>query len=493
LNAEQPQTEQPNAKQPHAKQPHAKQPNVKQPDAKQAQRLVWSLIVAILTMFAAARGAWAADDVIEFLAGSKVEGRVIKIDKEAKTVAFEAKFGENTLTRVFPYGRIHAVTYQGKRYVLNPLPAPAGSTGKPDSGAAKTPGNAGNPSGSSAGKSAVPALRTASAIKTLIEEAGRTPAPWFEEAKLDYPATLDLSWPEKPPGGWNNQTNVGQYLWDVVNPNPSRWASGARLVHYLLENHSPDAVRRVRSQRVLGGMYFNLFQDYARAAYWWQRAGVVLGEPESVSLAECYFRLGNKKMAQELLVDPDRPRANNRLFQGMVKLWGDMGEPAKALKIADLILKSGGEPQMTHLLAGDACRVSGQYANAMKHYQQALDAPVAGKGRVEQTIRRARENLEAVKLFELSDPRRVRDGKHRSSSQGYEGPVEVEVEVQAGRIESVRIVRHTEKQFYAALTDVPRQIIQKQGVKGVDATSRATITAEAVINATAKALAENAR
>lgn len=444
---------------------------------------------------AAAMASWgsgiaAAEDVIEFLAGSKIEGRVIKIDKDAKTVAFEAKVGESTLTRVFPYSRIHAVTYQAKRYVLNPLPASSGSGKTAGTSAGKAAGKA---AGAASGKAAGPTLRSAAAIKALIEEAGREPAAWFEEAKLDYPETLDLTWPEKPEGGWNNQKNVGQYLWDVVNPNPGRWGSGVRLVQYLLENHSPDAKRRNRSERVLGGMYFNLFQDYARAAYWWQRAGVGLGDPESVPLAECYFRLGNKKMAQDLLVDPDRPRANNRIYIGMVKLWGDMGEPAKAVKMADMVLKSGGEPQLAHLHAGDACRVAGQYANAIKHYQLALDAPASGKGKVDQLIRRARENMEAVKLFELSDVKRVKDGKHRASSQGYEGPVEVEVEVQSGRIESVRVIRHAEKQFYAALTDVPRQIIDKQGVKGVDATSRATITAEAVINATAKALAENAR
>ncbi|MFO0817710.1 MAG: FMN-binding protein [Pirellulales bacterium] len=82
-----------------------------------------------------------------------------------------------------------------------------------------------------------------------------------------------------------------------------------------------------------------------------------------------------------------------------------------------------------------------------------------------------------------------RTGEYRAKSLGYEGDVEVEVTVRAYRIEDVKIVDHKEKQFYSALTDMPRQIIKKQTVKGVDATSRATITAEAVLNATAKALA----
>ena len=80
-----------------------------------------------------------------------------------------------------------------------------------------------------------------------------------------------------------------------------------------------------------------------------------------------------------------------------------------------------------------------------------------------------------------------------AESLGYEGPIEVEVKVQYGRIEAVEVTKHKEKQYYSALRDVPQQIIAKQGVKGVDATSKATITAEAVINAAAKALAQGAK
>jgi uncharacterized protein with FMN-binding domain len=84
--------------------------------------------------------------------------------------------------------------------------------------------------------------------------------------------------------------------------------------------------------------------------------------------------------------------------------------------------------------------------------------------------------------------KKVADGSYRALSLGYEGPIEVEVTVRAGRIEDVKVTKHKEKQFYAALTDTPEQIIRKQSVKGVDATSRATITSEAIINASAKAL-----
>jgi len=439
--------------------------------------------LAAIAVVVALAGNLAAADLIEFLSGAKVEGSVTKIDTAAKQVAFDAKIGGRTLSRIYPYGKIHAVTYQGKRYVLNEMSAaPAPKVPRPSGGGddprpAKTPSRP---------------PRSAGNIKTVIEQAGKTPPDWYDSTPLDYPASLDLTWPPKPPGGWNNQKNVGQYLWDVINPNPGRWRSGVRLIHHLLAMHKDDPEKRTRAMRTLGSMYFNLFQDYARAAFWWQQAGVGLGANDSVALAECYFRLGNKSLAEQLLVDPLRPKANNRMRVGMIKLWGDMGEPAKAVKLAEWYVKAGGQPHMAYLFAGDACRSAGRYQDAMKLYQMTISAPPPAKGNVDRTVKRAQASLDAVKLFELSDVSRVKDGKHRSSSVGYEGPVEVEVEVLSGRIEDVRIVKHNEKQFYSALTDVPQQIIEKQSVKGVDATSRATITGEAVINATAKALASGA-
>ena len=60
--------------------------------------------------------------------------------------------------------------------------------------------------------------------------------------------------------------------------------------------------------------------------------------------------------------------------------------------------------------------------------------------------------------------------------------------MQKGRITKLEVTQHREKQYYSAIRDVPQQIIRKQDLKEVDATSRATITAVAIINATAKAL-----
>ena len=112
----------------------------------------------------------------------------------------------------------------------------------------------------------------------------------------------------------------------------------------------------------------------------------------------------------------------------------------------------------------------------MRYYQKVIDAPATGKqkDREVKVQNRARANLEAIRLFELSDPRKVPDGAYRAASLGYEGPVEVEVKVAGGRIESVQVTDHKEKQYYSALTDVPQQIIAKQDTAkpGVSATSK---------------------
>ena len=66
----------------------------------------------------------------------------------------------------------------------------------------------------------------------------------------------------------------------------------------------------------------------------------------------------------------------------------------------------------------------------------------------------------------------------------------IAVSVGGGRIEKVEVTDHKEKQFYSAITDTTQQIVEKQSLKDVDTTSRATITSAAIVNATAKALAD---
>lgn len=443
-------------------------------------------IVCLALLLAAAGGAARAEDEIEFLTGARLSGRVTRIDKQGRQVSFETSLAGRKIERTYPYSRIHAVTYQGQRYVLTPKPDAAPDSGSGATGSsARGSGTNGAPAGGAAGLSET-TRRSPADINRLIDDAGRSPPDWFAATPVDHPPELDLSWPLQPPDkGWNNQKNVGQYIWDIINPNPGRWQSGVRLVHHLMTLHQGQSELLQRDMQTLGTMYFELLQDYPRAAFWLQKANPDAGKLPGVLLAECYWRLGSKPMALKLL-------QASRVHPQAIKLLGDMGETETALKLADALAKAG-QPHEAYLLAGDACRLAGRHAQAVSYYEKVLSAPAARNEDYEQRyLGRARDSIQAIRLAEKADVRRVADGTYRDSSPGYSGPVEVEVRVASGRIEAVRVVNHVERQFYSALTETPAQIIRKQSVTGVDTTSRATITSVAIVNATAKALAKGA-
>ena len=398
-------------------------------------------------------------DTVESTSGIVVQGKVIS--RDSSFVVLEVQVGGKPVQRKYAIGQIRAITVDGMREVLQE-PAPKTS---PSSPAPKTPG------------AVSPAADTSSQqVEALIAEAGKTPPDWLTSTPLVYPKTLDLSWPQNPGGPWSNQKNVGQYIWDVINPNPGRWREGIKLVQHLMDTHANDSAYRARAAGAMGSMYHNLFQDYARAAYWWRQAP---GRHDPVALAECYWRLGSKPMAVAQLNNFDA-------YVASIKLWGDMGELDRALALADDFADSH-LAALAYMNAGDACRLAGNFPKALEYYREVLSiAPSNPKDK--RTLNRAKASIDAIQLFDALDLAKVRDGTYSAASLGYEADIVVAVTVRAGRIEDVKVTKHREKQFYSALIDTPRQIIAKQSVNGVDATSHATLTSEAITNATAKAL-----
>lgn len=387
-------------------------------------------------------------DEIEFLNGTKLEGQVTSIDTTGKKVTFRATINGKPLLRTYNYSSIHAVRYKGKRYILT-------------------------------AKTTKPASLTA---KQKVQQIGPTEPDWLASAQLNTPATLDMNWPIPAPKPWNNQKNIGQFIWDVINPNERRWPGGIKLMYELMERHKNNSATLVRVKKSLASMYFRFFQDYARAAYWWEDAGVVSGTAESIHLADCYYRLGDKPAAIKIMT-------SRTLRPGMIKLYGDMNMLPQALDLARRYINVGGRKHIALLHAGDACRLAGKYQQAIGYYEQVVQTPVPeNNGRAKQTVRRARDNIAALKLFELLDLQNIKDGTYTDRSMGYAGDIVIELTVAKGKLTDLKVAQHQEKQFYSAINDTPRQILEKQAVKGVDAVSGATITSEAIINASAKAL-----
>ena len=363
-----------------------------------------------------------------------------------------------------------------------PAPAPARSPVPPSPPKPSTTAAVQSPVSPAKGNS-----QTRLEIDALISKAGSTPPDWWDSVPLRYPPTLNLTWAKPPNGEWNAQKNLGQYIWDIVNPNPPRWREGARLLHHVLTLNRNDQKALYQTIEALARTYQNLLQDWARAAFWWRKAAQVGGydiEDFALELGECYWKLGSRDMAVQALsaLPFDETRNGN-----LIKLWSDMGDLNKALRLAEDKARND-RPDPAYLAAGDACRLAGRHQEALAYYRKVL--LVRGdQGDVKRNRERAQANIEAIKVFDALDLSRIPDGTYRSVSPAYAGPLHVEVAVKGGRIESVKVTRHEEKQFYSAISDTTNQIIAKQGVKGVDMTSGATITAEAIVNATAKALA----
>jgi len=460
-------------------------------------------------------------DEIEMVNGSRVQGQVV--EKTAEFITF--RFADSGMVARIPARNVRAVSINEKapaagaplRETPKPMPTPSvtkAPTPTPTPPIIKPPTSKpllvtpqvpkptdvvppgptpSKPAGALQPSSTPRAgnTRTKDEVEALIAKAGTTPPDWWDSVALNYPPTLNLTWAD-PGKQWNAQRNLGQYIWDIINPNPPRWREGVKLLHHVLTVNKDDPENLERTAEALATMYHNLLQDWERAAFWWRKTAQIGDydiEDFAIELSECNWKLGCKEMAAAAL----SPIKSDETGSGIViKLWSDMGEIEKALELAELQARNG-MPYIGYLAAGDACRLAGRYQDALAYYQKVLafryNPKAQGAGFIKRNQERARASIEAIKVFDALDLSRIPDGTYKSNSPAYAGMLHVAVVVKSGRIESVKVTQHQEKQFYSSITDTTRQIIEKQSVKGVDMTSGATMTAEAIVNATAKALA----
>ncbi len=334
--------------------------------------------------------------------------------------------------------------------------------------------------------------RTRAEVEALIENVGRTAPNWYASTPLNYPRTLDLSWP-KPSGPWNTRKHISHYMFSVINENPRRWKEGARFMHHVLSVSRDDPEVHQKAFDQLGHCYHDLLEDWARAAFWWRKLDKYHMN-NFMGLADCYWKLGSKEMAADLL---RRIRTDSTRYGSAIKLWSDMGELDEALRLAEASARAG-YPSGAYIGAGDACRKHSRYSQAIAYYKKVLALPatytkINGKNQENPIQKRNKQRagtaIDNIKTFETLDLTRIPDGIYTGASPAYIGDLTVAVAVKNGRITSVRVTKHEDKQYFSALTDTPNQIIAKQGLKGVDATTGATITSEAIISATARALA----
>jgi len=331
------------------------------------------------------------------------------------------------------------------------------------------------------------ATRTKAEIVKLIEQAGTTNPAWWDATPLDYPKTLDLSGAKQTKGP---QQNLGSYKWSVLNRQPGKWKQAVKLFHHVVTVRQNDRERLSAAMDMLASAYRDYLGDRARAAYWWRQAMSKGGKPYTsglVNLAECYWKLGSKPAAVALLKRYGLDRRSSA--RSVIKLWGDLGQAQIALALAERRARSG-QPDEAYLGAGNACRIAGQYDKAIGYYQKVLAAPT-GSRRIKRNKDRARASIAALKLAKGLDLTRVPGGSYTSHARGFKSEVHVQVVVKDKKIESVNVTRHNESPFFVdiAKRDMAKRIVARHGIRNVDAVTGATITSEAILNATVKALA----
>jgi uncharacterized protein with FMN-binding domain len=402
-----------------------------------------------------------AEDSIELLSGVKALGTVKGIRKAEMEFDFEMKVGDRTSVRTFPFSKVHAVTMMGKRYVLTELPQ-------------------------SSAVVAERVERSRDEVNELIDSVGPTLPDWYERTPMKVPRTLNLAWPAPPKQQWDNKKYPGHYVWDVINPNPGRWKEGVKLMHHIATVNKTNRTAQINAMNQLGTLYAGMFEDWARAAYWWRQAGKGTQGAKGqggfrvgyeVGLAKCYWKLGNKEMAVEALKQGKGSAAY---------LWAEMGEHDRALKVAERAVKDW-QGTGAYIICGDVCRHGGRYEEALGYYQRVASQKETQKSL--HAIRNAKERIAAMRAERSVDLTQLKDGTYKGQSIAYSGMLDVVLTVRDHEIATVKVTRHVEKQYYSAMTDIPAQIVRKQSVGGIDATSGATITAEAIVRASAKALA----
>jgi len=431
-------------------------------------------------------GLAARADEIELLNGIKLRGKIVKESADSVTIKADLGGGKEM---TWALKKIHAITLDGERRVVNERAArkPRSSSPKPRKRRRRSSSRRRSSKDADRPKTVT---RTGAQVEAMVRKAGSTPPDWWKTVELDYPQTLDVSWPQVPRGERDEKTYPQLYISRIINPNPDRWRQGARLLHEILALHRSDRRKQAEIMERLGHVYGHLLADYPRAIFWWRNSAKAAGRLSAtvaIDLADAYWKLGCKQMAVAALreVGADTTRDGR-----VIKLWSDIGELGMALSLAKQ--KIGTQyAYAAYRAAGDAYRAHGRYKDALGSYQMVLGVPGDAKLQkdIDKTKARARASMDSIKVFEALDLSKIEDGEYTGSGTGHVGDVHVEVAVRGGKIESVKVTQHRESAFYTSLTAVPEQIVQNQGLKGVDAVTGATQTSEAIINGTAQALA----
>jgi uncharacterized protein with FMN-binding domain len=143
-----------------------------------------------------------------------------------------------------------------------------------------------------------------------------------------------------------------------------------------------------------------------------------------------------------------------------------------------------------HDRLGDVYADLGDMEKAKEHYREAIRLfPTSnqpyGRHLLHRHVAKTQAKLDLLNRKTL-DLAQIRDGVYRGTSLGYGKPLHATVTVRRGRIVDIQL-RHEEKIEQGATTIIPKQIIERQSLEA-DAITGATVTVQAIVEATYRAL-----
>jgi uncharacterized protein with FMN-binding domain len=284
---------------------------------------------------------------------------------------------------------------------------------------------------------------------SLKEALGKLKVPprWFKGVKVNY----DLKKPWK---------DARLHIRKLLGGTPEEVREGMALTYLYFRKGDIGDGHELALYLFLGGEYAWAFVEYRK-----RLASAPEGRThEYLNLASCYAHFGEYKAAEQIM---------NVALQRLPKPPWRIANEAKV-----------------HDHFGDLYAAMGKADLARRHYRRAAelfptsDQPY-GRHLLKRHAERVRTKIELLDMRSL-DFGRLRDGSYRGTAIGFRGDITVAVTVRGGKVADVR-AQHKEDIDQGATRVVPERIVEAQSLE-VDGVTGATVTSEAVVIGTFRAL-----
>lgn len=192
------------------------------------------------------------------------------------------------------------------------------------------------------------------------------------------------------------------------------------------------------------------------------------------------------------------PKGYTHGYCSLAACYRHFGEYEKALQVLDTAMQRLPDPPWQiarqadiHDNMGDIYSEMGDIDKAKQHYQKAMELyPTSTQPYGRHLLYRQADKIQSklnLMAYQAIESGQLRDGVYTGKSLGYAGEdLIVTVSIRKGKMVDIQL-KHKEKIDQGATTIIPQRIIEQQSLK-VDGITGATVTYQAILDGTLKAL-----